>query len=73
MGLDIYYSEERGQKRLITAAEGLWRLKKICKFPEQLLNNRHIGIQKLSSYLNFSWQNMNKNYQPKNLTPQDYL
>ena len=34
MGSDIYYSEERGQKRLITAAEGLWRLKKICKFPE---------------------------------------
>ena len=44
MGSDLYYSGFRGQKRLITAAEGLWRLDKNCKFPGYLFNNRHLGI-----------------------------
>ena len=44
MGSDLYYSGFRGQKRLITAAEGLWRLENNCMFPGYLFNNRHLGI-----------------------------
>ena len=44
MGSDLYYFGFRGQKRLITAAEGLWRLDKNCQFPGILFNDRHLGI-----------------------------
>ena len=44
MGSDLYYSGFRGQKRLITASEGLWRLDENCQFPGILFNDRHLGI-----------------------------
>lgn len=44
MGSDLYYSGFRGQKRLITASEGLWRLGENCQFPGILFNDRHLGI-----------------------------
>ncbi len=44
MGSDLYYLGFRGKKRLITAAEGLWRLDKNCQFPGILFNDRHLGI-----------------------------
>ncbi len=44
MGSDLYYFGFRSQKRLITAAEGLWRLDKNCQFPGILFNDRHLGI-----------------------------